>query len=152
MIIKGKDGVTHINIYSQAETELGIWLSNFTYSPITIPNDGEFNSIEGYWYWLFSKDDRLRSLVGFAAKSLGRSLVVGYEKNVDEDFKDKIRLAIDIKLKSNKEKMKEFYESSLPFCHYYSYDGKKKDARYEWIIEHIEDRRSLLKKHFNNEK
>lgn len=149
MIIKGKDGITHINVYSQGDTTLGTWLSNFSYSPICIPGDGEFKSIEGYWYWLSSKDERLRELIGFEAKKLGRSLE---KKYIIDDFEAKIKLAIDIKIKSNSDMMKELYESTLPFCHYYSYGGKRKDAGYDWIIEHIEDRRSLLKNHFSNEK
>jgi hypothetical protein len=149
MIIKGKDGVTHINVYSKADTELGIWLSNFSYSPITIPEDGNFNSIEGYWYWLLCGDDRLRLTTGFDAKSLGRFILGDSERIIDDKFKEKIKLAIDIKIKSNHMMMKELYQSSLPLCHYYVYSGKRKDAGYEWIIEHIDDRRSLLRKHFN---
>lgn len=149
MIIKGKDGITHINVYSQGDTTIGTWLSNFSYSPIHMPEDGDFKSIEGYWYWLSSRDDRLRDLIGFEAKKLGKSLE---KKYIIDNFEDKIKLAIDIKIKSNSSMMKELCESSLPFCHYYAYDGKRKDAGYEWIIEHIEDRRRLLKNHFNDEK
>jgi len=52
MIIEGVDGVTHVNIYSKAKTELGRWLSNFAYAPIRITGHGRFASIEAYWYWL----------------------------------------------------------------------------------------------------
>jgi hypothetical protein len=49
VIYKSKDdGITHINIYSKGKTELGRWLSNFTYHPIET-EDGKFDSVEGYW-------------------------------------------------------------------------------------------------------
>jgi hypothetical protein len=149
MIIDGEDGITHINIYSMGKTTLGMWLSNFSYCPIVIPSDGKFNSIEGYWYWLSTRDEGLRGLSGFEAKKLGKSLE---KKYTIDNFEEKVKLAIDIKIKSNPMMMKMLYESSLPFCHYYSYGGKKKGAGYEWIVEHIENRRFLLKNHFGNEK
>jgi len=51
-----EDGVTHINIYSKGRTTLGQMLSNFEDSPFTC-EDGNFRSIEDYWYWL-SVDNR----------------------------------------------------------------------------------------------
>lgn len=135
------DGVDHINIYSQGKTELGKWLTNFAYSPIDILEHGKFNSIEGYWYWLGTKDERLRRLSGWEAKRLGKTLEA---KEVD-GFEDLIRKAIDIKLKSSPQKMKEFAASNLPFDHYYVFGGLKKDAGYKWILEHFENRRTLLK-------
>lgn len=153
MTIKGKDGETHINIYSQAETSLGVWLSNFTYCPIKILEDGEFNSIEGYWYWLLCKDDRLRQEIGFGAKRLGRSLIAEpVDDKLSDEFKNKIKSALDLKIKSNQDRMKEFYESELPFAHYYVYGNKKIDAGYKWILEHFENRRKELKMHFKDEK
>ncbi len=148
MVIKGKDGITHINIYSKGETNLGMWLSNFAYTPIYIPEDGNFASIEGYWYWLRTKDERLRNLSGFEAKNIGKSLVVDLESEITDDFIEKIKKAIDIKIKSNKSMMNDFRDSDLPFCHYYVYDGNRKDAGYNWIAEHFEDRRKLLKEYY----
>jgi len=49
------DGIDHINVYSKAKTDLGKFLSNFTYAKIKT-QDGIFSSIEGYWYWLLSSD------------------------------------------------------------------------------------------------
>jgi hypothetical protein len=51
MIDPKKDGIEHINIYSKGRTALGIFLSNFTQCDLET-EDGEFSSIEGYWYWL----------------------------------------------------------------------------------------------------
>lgn len=135
------DGVDHINIYSQGKTELGRWLSNFSYSLISIPEHGNFNSIEGYWYWLVTRDERLRKLSGWEAKKLGKTL----ESKEVEGFESLILKAIDIKIKSNPKKMMEFGASTLPFDHYYVFSGVKKDAGYKWIVEHFEKRRALLK-------
>jgi hypothetical protein len=47
-----EDGVTHINVYSRGNTELGRLLSNFAHTPFSHPEFGEFASVEGFWYWL----------------------------------------------------------------------------------------------------
>jgi len=141
------DGKTHLNIYSKGKTELGRFLSNFAYCPIeTI--DGPFASIEGYWYWLSCRDERLRIAYGFAAKYTGRQLG-GNDWMDDEDFKMRICAAIAAKLETptakdlltkNKELLK------LPFVHYYSYGNKvvtPKDGK--WIIDFIE---TYIKEHY----
>ena len=137
------DGVDHINIYSQAKTGLGKFLSNFTYSPFEHPEDGSFLSIEGYWYWLGCKNEELRHLYGFMAKKVGREN--GSPDYMDDtEFKRKIKTAILIKIK-NSNFLNIFIESSLPFAHYYNYKGKvvvPKEGL--WVIEYIENLRSFL--------
>lgn len=139
-----EDGVTHINIYSKAKTELGRFLSNFSYSPI-ITEDGQFNSLEGYWYWLGTthpEKDKLRKLSGFKAKQIGRDLKALDWQDSDE-FKRKICNAITYKITNSKFKQ-EFFDSKLPFCHYYNYGGKVVEPEDEkWVIEHIEKLRSM---------
>jgi hypothetical protein len=71
-LVPSEDGIGHINVYSKAKTKLGRELSNFSFSPFTHPEDGKFNSIEGYWYWLGCKQEKLRKVWGYAAKRLGR--------------------------------------------------------------------------------
>jgi hypothetical protein len=145
MIIEGVEGMTHINIYSKSKTSIGKWLSNFTYCPISTEH-GNFNSIEGYWYWLGTLNDNLRDLSGFHAKKLGRESEVLRELPEDV-FQSKIKSAIDRKLKT---KPKEVSEINLPICHYYEYGGKRVDAGYEWIGEHIEYRVEQLKEYYKN--
>ena len=147
MIIFGKDGQSHINIYSKGETELGRYLSNFSYSPFEI--DGlSFASVEAYWYWLSRKDDRLRFLHGIEAKLLGKTLPI-LERQ--ENFEKLICKALDIKLKLNKEMFLKFGESDLPFAHYYVYENKRIDAGYNWILKHFEKRRTQVKKYIYND-
>lgn len=150
MRIPEEDGITHINIYSKAQTSLGRFLTNFSHSPIET-EDGHFESIEGYWYWLgcTHKDkDKLRKLSGFKAKQVGRELRA-LDWQDSPEFKRKICDAITYKIKNSKF-LQEFLDSKLPFCHYYNYGGKvvePEDGR--WVIEHIENLRTMMK---NNNK
>lgn len=139
------DGVTHINVYSNGLTELGRFLSNFAKHPI-VTEDGPFNSVEGYWYWLSTKDDHLRTLHGFEAKRYGR--ITGGEDWLDDaEFKRKICNAITTKLQT----APELVTSTLRFCglplaHYYVYQGKVIEPKSgKWIIKHIENYRKSLK-------
>lgn len=145
-----EDGVTHINVYSKARTELGRLMSNFTYLPFEHPLHGSFNSVEGYWYWLSTGDDRLRTLHGFDAKKLGRELR-GADWSPKPDlftnFQECIKTAIDQKVK-NSERLRELLAvSDLPFVHYYvMYDRVLPQESDNWIMEHWESIRKSLKR------
>lgn len=142
------DGINHINVYSKGITPLGRWLSNFTFNPI-ITEDGYFASIEGYWYWLGCKNDKLRRLYGFKAKQVGRELGAN-DWLETEEFKDKIRKAIKIKIQGNKKFQKLLKESTLPLVHYYEYKNKKVNVpQADWIIEEIIKIREELKCTYN---
>lgn len=145
MIDHTKDGIDHLNIYSKGQTELGRWLSNFT-KEVFICDDGEFASIEGYWYWLSCKHkdkDKLRYLYGYMAKRVGRNL--GCPDWLDaEEFKLKIKSAMEIKLFTNVKMFKEFKKNTLPFTHYYVFGGKIVDVpEAKWILDHWEYLRDL---------
>jgi len=120
------DGVDHINIYSKGKTELGRKLSNWFPLRFTC-EDGDFASIEGYWYWLGTHNVSLRSLSGYQAKEFGKSLPQTF-KLLEVDFRTKIKKAINIKLLALRS---EIIASTLPFAHYYVYGNKAKDAGYE---------------------
>ena len=45
------DGIDHINTYSKGKTELGKLLTNFAHTPFVHPKYGEFQSVEGFWYF-----------------------------------------------------------------------------------------------------
>lgn len=138
-----EDGIDHINIYSRGHTELGQYLSNFAYTPIKT-EDGRFNSIEGYWYWLNTHNDKLRLLYGFKAKSFGKEL----DKTIiidEERFQNKIRNACWIKIHSNEYYLNMFVHSSLPFTHYYVFNGFIKDAGGKWMMEMWENYRFYIK-------
>jgi len=114
------DGIDHINVYSKGQTRLGKDLSNFAYSVFTIPFLGDFESVEGFWYWCITKDNRLRDLYGFSAKDLGRKLPkVGEPPN-----KRLLKIAYKAKLHFNPLLKRRLKESTLPFTHYYVYGDK----------------------------
>lgn len=148
------DGVTHINVYSRAKTELGQLLSNFAHTPFIHPKDGYFASVEAYWYWLSLSDGvndtenvSLRNLYGYRAKEIGRILrkkaeECGCERKV-EDFEARIKKAILCKIEQNDDVKKLLKECTLPLTHYYVWgkDGGEQKisypSDYAWIHEYI---------------
>lgn len=133
------DGINCINVYSKGYTEIGRFYSNFSHTEINCV-DGIFSSIEAYWYWLLSGGKSPKDTYGNNAKKIGKT----YEA-VDTINQEKIKEAIDIKLRNNLKFIIDNDNFSLPLMHYYDYGNKKVDGGYRWIIEHIESRREILK-------
>lgn len=149
-IIPENDGITHINIYSKAKTQLGLMLSNF-YHFECLTDDGKFQSVEGYWYYLSIGDCKekevLRNLYGFSAKQKGKDLLKFKDKRFDEIFETKILKAIWYKFRRNAHLLNND-NKDLPFEHYYNYQGKivyVKD-KYPWLIDGITKMRIHLLK------
>lgn len=113
------DGISHINIYSKAATQLGRALSNFAHIPFEIPGEGEFASVEGYWYYLGTgcKHEKLRTLHGYEAKKFGKNL----EKVPCPDFQQRIENAVRCKMEALPALKEAFKKSTLPLQHYYYY-------------------------------
>ena len=134
------DGVDHINVYSQGKTQLGRFLTNFANSPF-ICGDGEFQSVEGYWYWLsctHPRKEELRKAYGFNAKKLGRELRAADWVHTPE-FKEKIKTAIACKVGGNLRMLNELRRNTLPLRHYYVFGGKiVEDKRSQWILDFIQ--------------
>ena len=137
------DGIDHINVYSQGKTVLGVFLSNWTRYSMILEPLGRFESVEGLWYFLSTGDNRLKSMSGFAAKKLGKSLskVITLP---DDEFKSIIKQAIKVKVAGGPQYF-NFVDSTLPFTHYYVFNGKQVDAGHKWIIEYLEQLRTELK-------
>lgn len=135
-----KDGIDHINIYSDGATEIGRFLSNFSFSPI-LTEDGKFASIEGYWYWLgcnHPNKNYLRKLSGYEAKRKGREFN-SPDWIDDEVFKDKIKKAIRIKINTYPKMLSLLKSSDLPLTHYYIFNGRKINVpKSNWIVEFID--------------
>ena len=133
-----EDGVTHVNIYSQGRTPLGRFLSNYAVTPIST-EDGDFKSIEGYWYWLSVQDDRLRRMSGYAAKKLGRQLRAP-DWREDTEFRRKITLALAVKLVANPEMLLQLTQLGLPLDHYYVVSGLHVvcPSQGRWVVEFYE--------------
>jgi hypothetical protein len=141
------DGIDHINIYSKGDTYLGRSLSNFSSHKVAT-TDGEFASIEGYWYWLNATGPRreeLRAKVGWEAKRLGRELRAG-DWSPDPTFKLRIANAMVSKLILHPQVCSEFVASTLSFRHYYVYGDKVVEpAEGRWIVALWEHLRQMVK-------
>lgn len=142
------DGISHINIYSKGRTALGRILSNFYKYPI-ITDDGQFMSVEGYWYWLSIEDckekEKLRQLSGVAAKIAGKQLLLTKSRRWEDNFETKISKAIWYKFRRHADLVtQENYR--LPLVHYYAYNGKVKDVteKYQWMIDNITKMRDYI--------
>ena len=125
-----KDGVTHINVYSKAQTLTGRKLTNYAKSPFRDPLFGEFESMEGFWFWLSSgkQYNHLRKLSGFKAHHLGKIVCNENSFTMDEEkFKNYITIATKAKLRQNKDILQMLVETGdLPLVHYY-YDYNEID-------------------------
>lgn len=143
------DGVTHINVYSLAKTELGKKLSHFCYSSFSHPYLGPFYSIEGFWYFMRSGkvEDSLRYLYGRKAKNEGRKLAPKWYP----EFKEDILAANYQKIIQNRELLELFKASELPLDHYYVFRSANDETFIinpndsEWLITGLEDIRKALK-------
>lgn len=146
------DGIDHINIYSKAKTQLGKCLSNFDLCWL-VTEDGPFNSLEGYWYWLIVPEDGpereiLRDLWGFDAKKHGQMLTGGdWPAPLHlKGFKDKIKRAMRNKIDQNPVIKEMLIKSELPFTHYYVFNNKCFKAKgCKWILDEWEKIRKELK-------
>lgn len=143
------DGIDHINIFSKGTTKLGQLLSNFACTPFTHWKFGKFDSVEGFWYWLGTRDDKLRGLWGYDAKKYGQSIDKKLFKELPTKvFRKYIRQAIAAKINQNHLLKQLLIDSVLPFDHYYLYGGIKTALpQYKWIVDWIEQQREYWKEH-----
>lgn len=143
------EGEDHINAYSKSTTLLGRQLSNFEHSPIHLPEDGYFASLEAYWYWIGTRDELLRNLYGVEAKSAGRKSKKEHFIPCD-NFEEKFKVAMEFKLKQNLTILHSLKESTLPIVHYYvTFEKKRRKVHmvenHTWIWHHYECLRAKLR-------
>lgn len=139
-----EEGITHINIYSKSNLEVGRLMSNFYKSRIYTP-EGIFMSVEAYWHYLLIPDGveakkELLDLYGYNAKSKGTELLKKYGKKDVPDFEEKISDAISRKLMHHRDILFEKEEYLyLPLEHYYNFNGRIVDAKnkYLWFVKNI---------------
>lgn len=140
------DGKTHINIHPKAATWLGKFLAHRTLCELNMP-EGRFLCIEAYWYYLTTKDEdsRLFHVYGWETELLGTQLISLPKKHTlpTAELQQKIKKALDQKLKWSEYWQEEFTDSTLPFTQ--SDDSRK----FKWLLAHLESRRELLKNRRN---
>lgn len=136
----GTDGEDFINVYSKGQTPLGRFLSNFEKCNLDLP-EGNFKSVEGYWYYLNCDPgldrEALKSTSGNLAKVLGRSLKAK-DWNEALDFQLKIKFAIFQKLERNPFFFNRLKACKLPLKHYYVYAGRRIEPKEgQWILDFL---------------
>lgn len=125
------DGVDHVNVYSRASTELGRLLSNFAHTPFKL-GDNWFESVEGWWYWRKTGDERLRHLHGLEAKHLGQSLPQRFGGPIADPTREELLAVYQAKCDQNPRVRELLLKNRLPFDHYYVYGGMRKDTHHRW--------------------
>ena len=130
-----RDGIDHINIYSEGKTAVGRWMSNFARVPIQIGGI-TFASIESYWYWLACHDDRLPPMYGYEAKALGKKICGNAARILSDtpEFQEKIRAALIEKCRQCPGMVILIRQSKLPLTHYYVFAGQPRLADFGWLI------------------
>src|SRR5258708_5398564 len=134
--IPESEGIDHLNIYSDSRFLLGGWMSNWWHCqpPLLLP-EGEFASVEAYWYFISrvcsGKDEAvLKPSYGFMAKAYGRAL----EKSKDldeEEFQAKIKNSIVVKIGARQDVARAIRDSALPLgnlARYYMREGEVVEA------------------------
>lgn len=115
------EGKTYINLNQKSNSEIGQFLCNLTEVDI-LTHDGNFKSIEGYIYFLFLKDNKLRDMSGWKAKGYAsKKIKLPKEFSPATLLKIKSALADKIIFGGFQEKIKN---STLPFKLYWEFKGK----------------------------
>lgn len=150
------DSVTHINVWSKGQTDLGRLLSNFAHTPFKHPEYGHFSSVEAFWYWLSlgQNNNELRGLYGFQSKQAGKLIRDEILKHSRlpfvENFEGKVKKAILCKIEQNPKLKEKLMYSDLPLTHYYVWGTPENYKQtypdeYAWIHEYISDVRDYLR-------
>lgn len=143
---KQEDGVSHININFFCETELGKLMSNPAHTPFKIKRN-TFKSLEGYWFWLLTKEEQLKNLYGMKAKKIGQEFLKNKNVKID-NFNELIINACHEKVEQNPKLKKLLIQSHLPF-EYYHFNNDKElvnlKEKYSWLVNTWEDLRIIYK-------
>jgi hypothetical protein len=144
----GKDGVDHINIYYEAETDLGQLLDPGSRLALTHSQFGVFSNIDSFWKYIQSdsKDDVVRKMYGlelklYAKKHLNMVSVPNLKAIIADAMYQRIMN------KRNQLLATALKESELPFTRYFvnnslirvNYDSAT------WFVAAIEEIRAALK-------
>lgn len=129
------DGIDFINIYSKGQTEIGRALSNFYTCPFNHPKYGQFNTIEGLWFYILSGNERLRFLEGYECKMVGKTLE---NSDYPETFIEDITTGLDLKF-INSGYIRNYFANNkpLPLKHFYVKNGQIISLeRHNWLVDY----------------
>ena len=140
------DGIDHINIWHQGETDLGACLSLDSMIPFTHSIFGEFTTFTGFWHYIKTteRDDLLRGMWGRKldeyAKRLTRYTVPNFQAIIlDANWQ---------RIQQHPPLMQAMAESTLPFDTYSINPSThlwKRAPYYNWFIAGCEETRKALK-------
>lgn len=136
------EAADHINVYSRSASPLGRMLSNFAHTPFEL-HGIRFESVEGWWYWRKTGVLDCASKYGLEAKRFGQMQRV---VNTSDPTREELREVYLAKARANPGLQRLLLESTLPFDHYYEYNGKRVDTKHRWTGQLWNDIREELKR------
>jgi hypothetical protein len=141
-----EDGITHINISTAAQTELGRKLAHYSVTPFVHPVYGPFRSMEGFWHYIKCEtpDDVLRTLCGNGARSYAKGKKMIWREN----FSQIINEANYHRIVQNSDIREAMITSTLPFTYYYLYGPEQIQIHgriSRWLCAGMEEIRCCLK-------
>ena len=94
--MRTRDGVDHIRIHLDANTELGRKLSEFQIRPFTVEPYAEFSHLLGYSLWLKTGKchSQLRHLTPFECLRIAKSYPGVWNKQFHEEYKNGVRASL----------------------------------------------------------
>jgi hypothetical protein len=128
----GPDGEDHINVYTNCKTELGAALSPFATTPFISPFYGKFNSRQGFYYYLLSKDghEAFRTMQPVKMRSYAAGLsTMGF---FCPNLRFHMATALWSQIKDNEIIKQKLIDNQLPFEAYYL-----KRQKFENVVSHI---------------
>lgn len=142
----GPDGIDHINIWEQAETEIGKFLVHS--SPYSIKHRyfGRFKTMEAFWHYIQSneRDDRIRNMSGPVLKKFSKQLTPARVVN----FRAIVMDSNWQRIKQHPEQAEMVKESTLPFdCYFINNQSgiRTRPTFYKWLVMGFEEIRDALK-------
>jgi hypothetical protein len=126
-ILPEEDGVSHINIGTEAKTWLGREMAPTAHRPFKHYAHGTFASVEGYSLWLTRQDEALRNLYGQEATEFGDSLPV-VKRWTKAQYTQHVNVANASKIHAHPDLKTELMKSVLPIEQYVveEINGQKK--------------------------
>lgn len=117
IVIPDDDGVTHLNIGSQAKTWLGRELAHCAHRSFSHYEHGRFASVEGYSQWLSRQAESLRELCGPEATKAAKNLPI-VKRWSKELFQQHINVANASKIHEHPDIKDALIKSVLPLEQY----------------------------------
>ena len=155
--VEGVDGVDHINIHNNAETELGKFLDMNSYSPFVHPDAGKFHSVGGMWHYIQTRPvmEEFRILAGARVRAQAKKMKEDARDNPNaprhtpvKGFRTIIADALWYKVTQNANAVKMMAETSLPFEHYFTQGDlgiRQYPSEGYWICAAYEEIRRVIK-------